>query len=198
MNFMIDIETTGLNAGTNYITSCAIVPFDLDFEGVYDKEFHERLHCPVGMRVRDSDTSEFRDKHGIGRAEAKLPCRAGMAETLMAMRNFMHDMVDDVNTIYVWAKPTNFDIAFLESYYRYADMHIPWHYRNVRDLGTYLDAAGHSLNDLYKEIKMSGDAHNALHDCYYQITIAQFGWRAIQEQRFALLSVLEKRKKLAG
>ncbi len=179
MNFMIDIETSGLDAGKHFITSCAVLPFDLDFDGVHKDVFHERFNTYLEGRVWNDDTTKFRDKHGITEAEGNLRLRDNLTGTLMAMRNFMNDYVEMPADIYVWAKPTNFDIAFLESYYRQKGMEIPWPYRNVRDLGTYLMAANHKLVDLYEEIKMTGDAHNALHDCQYQILLAQFGYRSL-------------------
>ncbi len=179
-NFMIDIETTGLDAGLNYITSCAIVPFDLDFEGIYEKVFHERFKCMLGFRKWDSRTKEFRDAHHVSEFERELPMRDSVLESLQAVQRFLNSLVEHGMDICVWAKPTTFDIAFLQSYYNAADLSPPWHYRNVRDLGTYLIAAGHKLEDLYKEIEMNGDAHNALHDCHYQILLAQFGFRALQ------------------
>ena len=182
-NFMIDIETTGLNPGVNHITSCAIVPFDLE-TGAYSKHvFYERFLLDIPGRTCNIATMDYRLKKNIERYEKTLDCRESLVVSLYKISNFIASHCKNSDA-YIWAKPSHFDIAFLESYYRQCGSKIPWGYRNIRDLATYLQAAGHNLVDLYEEIKFTGDAHNALHDCHYQILLANLGYRSLCDRGF--------------
>ena len=175
-DFMLDIETTGLNPCVNHITSCAIVPFELSTGQYSENNFHQRFDRTIVGRLENKDTMYFRAKYNIDKAEKELPISENIYETMRNISKFLND----ANT-YVWAKPAHFDIAFLASYFNMCSLPIPWSHRNARDLGTYLAAAGHKLTDLYKEIEFTGDTHNALHDCYYQILIANLGYRNLQK-----------------
>jgi len=177
---MIDVETTGLNPGVNHITSCAIVSFELE-TGLYGEDFfHERLRTDFGSRARNADTIGWRNQHGMDKAEADLAIRDSVQITIKTINDFLfRNSSEDVPI--VWAKPAHFDIAFLESYFREVNLRIPWSHRNVRDLATYLMAAGHDLTELYDEIEFSGDPHNALHDCHYQILLANLGYQSLHK-----------------
>lgn len=178
-HFMIDIETTGLNPGVNHITSCAIVPFSLETGQYGENIFHERFETNIVGRGFSNDTMRFRTEHNIDENEAALLQANTLFLTMKNIKEFL--FIENKDSIIVWAKPSHFDIAFLESYFRQTAMTIPWSHRNVRDLATYLMAAGHNLTDLYEEVKFTGDTHNAQHDCQYQILLANLGYRSLNK-----------------
>jgi hypothetical protein len=63
----------------------------------------------------------------------------------------------------LWTHAT-FDMPVLESAYRRADLKIPWHYRNCRDLRTLYDFAGGRPT-----LDPVGAGHHALDDAKYQL-----------------------------
>jgi hypothetical protein len=69
-----------------------------------------------------------------------------------------------------WSKPTTFDFMFLSSYFRRYELPNPFHFRYAKDLNSYLFGRGHTdINEFWKGVEPVGSAHNALHDCIYQI-----------------------------
>jgi 3' exoribonuclease, RNase T-like len=69
-----------------------------------------------------------------------------------------------------WAKPTTFDYSIIHSYMRQYNLPIPWHFRQARDLNTYMAAlAGSARHQPMDHIEPVGTAHDALDDCFYQL-----------------------------
>lgn len=82
------------------------------------------------------------------------------------------------DAVRVWGNGASFDITILErAFMRGAHgLAIPWHFTNIRDMRTVVDAAGLNLS----EIPPVGTAHNALDDAEFQATAIAVAWRRIQ------------------
>lgn len=67
--------------------------------------------------------------------------------------------------------PITFDWSVVVSHFQQLGMVMPFHYRLARDLNSYiaalLDDPAHP--DMESIVPFSGDKHNALHDCAFQI-----------------------------
>lgn len=166
-NFMIDIETTGLNPAFNSITSIAIVEFDA--ERFTNLAFRTRV-LQDASRENDEETMQWREDNKVDEMEAAIPLESSPDHMLTVV----HALLSSPDCV-VWAKPTRFDISFLESYF--ADYrnrsYIPWHYRNVVDLASFIKGRGKNIKELEAEVKaeMAYNAHDALDDCLFQIAV---------------------------
>lgn len=165
-NYMIDIETTGLEPHKHGITSLACLQFDIA-TGALQQYVHFALQV-TAPRECDGETMKWRIEHGIDDMERDIPAYFHPKSALARLSAFIHP--DGI----VWAKPAKFDIAFLESYYnQYAAFRPPWHYRNVIDLASYVTGRGVDIKPLEIVCKEEGDyqLHDAYSDCLLQIAV---------------------------
>lgn len=171
-NYMLDVETTGLDPSTNAITSVAVLPFDVDMGTMYvQRAIHCRLPIPRD-RMDNAETMAWRMQHRVGPRERKLD---ELSFETFAMR-LNHLVMQSSGPPIVWAKPSTFDIPFLRSYYaRYRvesrDVVWPFHYRNVMDLRSYIKGTGFDAEEIYTYVGKAG-AHDALADCVMQCEAA--------------------------
>lgn len=172
-HYMVDAETTGLRADIHGITSIAFAQFDPDTFEVM-RETHVALAIPPG-RTFDRSTMEWRQKQGVNDRERDLYIISGVSTWLREMHEWLRP---DVREPMLWAKPTHFDIAFLESY---ADMYVGGkrltHYRCVRDLRSYIDGMGYNLSQIEGVVDHEGPAHDALADCKFQIACLHHAYK---------------------
>lgn len=179
---MLDIETTGLNPGIHTITSFCFLPFAFNTHGdmAFDLPFTARMSIPSTRRI-DADTTEFREKFGIDKAESileRLTPRIALDSISIWLEKFEHPPT-------IWAKSTKFDIAFFESYYAEYKIEIPWHHRDTIDVRSWCrgltDKASWGIITLEAENIMKQQnpiadpalnmPHAALYDCYLQCFI---------------------------
>ena len=173
IDWMIDIETDGLNAEINSITSIAVVEFQLgqlcDIDEVI--KCHYTLTCPDDRAV-DLKTLAWRKENDVDIMERNLS--EVKYETFLAQ---LHDFLshESTRTPHVWAKPTLFDFGFLTSYLnRYANGNIPWHHRHVHDVNSFIDGRGLDRNEVFARAEKDLSwhmPHNALYDCVFQIAM---------------------------
>lgn len=168
-DYMIDLETTGVNSEENAIIQLAAVRFNLDTKEIDTKVFNGCMTLPVG-RYWDEGTREWHMHPD--REKTLIWILQNSEDPAIVMRRFF-DWVTDGSAIcpkVFWAKPTTFDYTFVASYFRQFGLMMPFHYREANDLNSYIRGRGHrDVNKFWKGIEPVGDAHNALHDCFYQI-----------------------------
>lgn len=183
-NIMIDIETTGLIPGVHNITSIAIVYFTRDEElrlspyETFKYWSHVRVLETLANRfVWDPETWVFRKGAGFPEAEAELvPMRE--SEAVQTVNDMLQNLFCEHSIIphdvTIWAKGTDFDIAFLNFAFHKWMLKPAWKYNMVRDVRTHLDACemvDFETSTLISNIeeKWKLVPHNALHDCFAQI-----------------------------
>jgi len=182
-NWMIDIETTGLNPYKHAITSLAAVAFT---PGNYADINHAKhdLHFKLELPAKtawDSDTVQWRHNHHVDTREADLDFKS-LKEFFIGFENSL--TLSDTAIPIVWAKPTLFDIGFLNNYYDEFgnEMPLPWHWRDVVDVNSYIRGLGEEpyADSLYKQARQAvsfGQSHDALYDCKLQIALI---WAALE------------------
>lgn len=164
-NYMLDIETTGLESHKHAITSLACVQFDIMTGALIGF-----VHFAVDFNDRecDAETMRWRTANKVAEMERDIPAYCHPKFALARLSEFIHPAG------IVWAKPAKFDIAFLESYYKqYVSFNSPWHYRNVIDLGSYVTGRGLDIKPLETVCKEEGEyqLHDAYSDCLLQIAV---------------------------
>lgn len=166
-DYMIDIETTGTNPEENAIIQIAAVRFNR-LTGEIDPKFFDRcLHVPPG-RYWAEDTREW----WMNQPEVLTGLLTRAEPPEMVIKAFWEWVAagPSICPRAFWGKPITFDYNFINSYFRQYGLMQPFHYREAVDLNSYLLGRGHeNRREYWKTIEPVGDAHNALHDCLYQI-----------------------------
>lgn len=165
---MIDIETTGLGAEQNNIIQIAAVKFNLETGEVSDDLF-DRCLAPAGHRSWDPSTASW------------WQSKAALLNELMLRAEPINEVLVDLQAwslrnaagpLRFWCKPLSFDFPFIQSYYRDAGLAMPFHYRDARDVNTYISAIhGGSAKTRYLEVPFSGIEHNAVYDALHQVKL---------------------------
>ncbi len=165
MDFMVDIETTGLNSASNGITELAAVPFN--FTALMRGQLITRTPFVISnlrrfkSRVWDVDTLEWRKKHGHDLSET-----VDMPEALAALADYV--AANSSAKPVFWAKPSHFDYPFVASHYAEAGLTCPWHRRDIRDVATFCTTVNPSF-DMYSLDASPFNTHTGLGDCMLQL-----------------------------
>lgn len=167
-DIMLDLETTGTRSNYSGILQIAAIKFNID-TGEVDPNVFDRYPSMLPNRFWDDGAREFWGKfpkvlHSIiARQEEYAPVYEDLA----------YFVSGHPKPLRFWAKPTTFDWPMLASHYEQLGQSMPFHYRMVRDVNTYI-AACHDRRADHVDMKHVEDAHkgvthNALSDCVLQI-----------------------------
>lgn len=168
LDYMVDVETGGLNCDACPMIQLAAVRFSLEGKAIHSTFKMSLMEDAPGRRW-DDGTREFWLNHPevYQRIVAKaMPSRA-------VMQAFVDWVCRDGAGPYTrrfWAKPTHFDWGFVNSYLTQFEQLAPFHFREATDVNSYIRGRGHwNGKEFWAGIEPVGDAHDALNDCLYQI-----------------------------
>lgn len=133
---IVDIETTGLNPCLNYMTSFAFVEFDENFK--INQAWNLRIpnSKQPSSRGSDPDTLHFRKREAIDCMELEVPIADSPFRALRTVQEFFFGVGVRQGDFDLWARHTEFDIAFFAAYFREHGLDIPWPYRAPSDIPT--------------------------------------------------------------
>ena len=165
-DIMVDLETTGTQPDRTGILQIAAVKFNLKTRAVCPVFFDQCLHLPP-HRFWSADTMQWWNRQKSSTLKDIMGRAREPKDVIHEFAKFGYDSPG----MNFWSKPTTFDFMFVASYFSDFGLINPFHYRDTKDLNTFLSGL-HYPNDV-PEIKwdMTGDAHNALND-----TLAQLKW----------------------
>ena len=130
---MVDLETTGTQPETTNIIQIAAVRFNLR-EGTVDPNFFDMCLYPSPNRFWDESTRGWWS--GMPEILEGIYARMRPARQVLEALNRWVD--SDIATL--WAKPTSFELPFLQSYYREHELVCPFHFRRAMDQNTFIRA----------------------------------------------------------
>ncbi len=170
---MVDIETEGPDPGRHAMLQLAAVVFDEKWK--VEKEFNMYLarapSSPTGHRGSQKDTVEWWQRTAPHRyQEVKDQCQRG-ATPQVALSLFFKWLPPDP---LLWAWPTCFDIAFLQSYARdyfpLLSQHL-WTNADVRSwMSGCIASSGAPMGiDDKTRPPFEGEEHDALFDAKWQV-----------------------------
>ena len=174
---MMDIETLGTRTDA-VVLSVALTTFT-QAEGVLDN-FETVLDVDTQIknfeRTVDFDTVHFwMAQSENARKKAFSDIRDPLSRGISALVGFFHRHRVDSDPLPVWSMPPSFDATILGNLITKVGYDLPWHYRELRDLRTLVDATGDPDGirmDAYGDPKMIGFVpHDPLWDCHYQIEV---------------------------
>ena len=175
-DIMVDLETTGVQPEHTNILQIAAVRFNLK-EGTVDPNVFDMCLYPSPNRFWDEGTrSWWQDK-----AEILEGIYARMVPAKFVLEKLSAWVGPDPVTL--WAKPSSFELPFLQSYYREHELVCPFHYRRVMDQNTFIKARHYpdAPPNYEYDIPFEGTVHSALDDVWHQISVVAACWEATRK-----------------
>jgi len=165
-NVMIDLETMGTG------TRAAIVAIGaVDFEPgrpEIGREFYRRIDLvdavKAGLVIDPETVIWWLSQSNTARVEITRGDRCSLGDGLRLLREWLPE-----NPI-VWGYGSIFDIRILEEACACVGLPIPWNYRDIRDVRTWLD-----LFPPGPRLKRTGTIHHALEDAKHQVRLMAAG-----------------------
>lgn len=160
---MVDLETTGTLPDRHAIIQIAAVQFDLEY-GTVGESYNRCMFIPP-HRSWDEGTRNW----WAGQDPEILQAILQRAEDPATIMQDFCNWAYPAGSMHFWSKPTHFDFNFVSSYCHDYELPNPFHFRVANDLNTFLRALSFPNEVPDIEISVPGQAHDALHDCFYQI-----------------------------
>lgn len=184
IDISIDLETLG-NRGRSAIVSIGMTAFNRTTMDIHDTfECHIDVDdCLRHMRA-DGSTLLWWLKQSQAARSALVSNQSGAVKLLVAMTNahaFIQQFAGNGNKVCVWGNGSVFDVTLMSDAFEAVmpDTDLPWHFRNVRDVRTILEAASVLKEFDYKSVKFIGVAHDALSDSVHQAELIHRSWLAL-------------------
>lgn len=157
---MVDLETLGVGYRA-LIVSIGAVEFvpgspetGREFYAVIDTENAQR----EGMRIDASAVMWW--------LEQSDEARAALQKDPHPLTHVLVDLATWLpKGVRVWGNGSNFDNRILREAYDLIQMRCPWHYRDDRDMRTYMDGRERHA------VTRGGTHHNALDDAIFQVQL---------------------------
>jgi len=173
MNLMIDLETLG----TKY--DCPVISIGacfFDADGIA-KEFYVTLNVEEqidgGRKVSGSTIKWWMEQSNA----AQRVFKEEAVDTKTGLTHFAHFInLSDYENVKPWGYGSTFDISIMEHIFDMYNIEIPWKYKNVRDLRTYLE---HTYDGA--DIEREGTYHNALDDAKHQARVVIEGFKRMEK-----------------
>lgn len=168
-HFMVDVETTGLSHDRAAMLQIAAVRFNLQTREIDNSSMFCRSLTMPPNRFWDEDTRGWWQSQRAEVFETVVANAQPPEEVLEDFVSWASGDLLDPRDRFFWANNASFDWGFVQSYLRDYGLPNPFAFRNVRDIRTFLE--GHHFPNKVPDVAVvKGDmAHNALHDCIYQI-----------------------------
>lgn len=162
---MVDIETTGTSPDRTGILQISAVKFNIKTRKV-DPNFFDRCLTVPPHRFWEQSTAEWWATQNRSTLEGILKRQEDPTRVI-------HDFlkwVTQSKKLNFWAKPTTFDFMFLSSYFKDMGLPFPFHYREAKDLNSFLHGLHWPNQPPAIEYRDLGAVHNALNDTLSQIS----------------------------
>lgn len=173
-HLMLAIETMG-NQSYASIISIGALEFDIE-TGVTGKEFYADVSLQscidLGLTISASTIKWWLRQSDNARLQFANAETTPILEVLSKFSDFCNKEYE------IWGNSARFDCGILQNAYDKANAPIPWDFRKERCVRTLV-----SFNPSIKEtFPSAGIAHNALHDCYFQVGYCSAIWKSLKGQ----------------
>lgn len=167
-DIMVDLETGGTTPGRHPMIQLAAVRFDLERGWLHHDFFCASLTIPPHLHWEESTRDWWlKDKREL--LAKILSQQEDWREVLIRFQKWVGPSKPRF-----WSKPTSFDFPILQSYYKDAGLHFPFHYRTANDLNSWIRARYWPRSPKYDERSIgefTGELHNAIDDVLHQIKL---------------------------
>lgn len=171
-HLMLDIETMG-DESYSSIISIGALEFDIE-TGETGKEFYVNIDLQscidLGLAVNASTIMWWMQQNEQARKDLTDRTSLPIKKALLKFAQFCN------KDYQIWGNSARFDCGILRDAYIKAGIAVPWKFWNERCVRT--------LASFKPEIKQSythkGTVHNAISDCYFQVSYCTEIWSALQ------------------
>lgn len=182
-HYMIDLETLGVTPGS-VITSIGIVQFDPKTRST-SREFYRNIDIQSSLDLGFTVNGEtikwwFTQPNKAEMFVEAQPLKAVLREIESFFQSVVLPLESKVSSVnynnelkrsnkrktIVWGNGSSFDLGILGFAYTKCGIEIPWHFYNERDVRTIVAL----MPEIKKNMINTGQAHNALADCKFQIS----------------------------
>ena len=163
---MVDIETTGTNPDRTAILQIGAVKFNAHTREVSPDFFNRSLTIP-GHRSWDTETMNWWTQQKAGVLSEIMNAAEPHRDVINSFAEWAYPM----HHLRFWAKPTTFDFMFISSYFKDMDIVNPFSYRTAVDMNSFLAGKYFPEEAPHIQVTHTGDAHNALQDCFWQLKL---------------------------
>ncbi len=179
-HYSIDLETLD-NKPTSAILSIGVQQFDPD-TGKLGGNFYKEIDIDSAIRsgtVSGSKLAWWAQQTDKARRVFGKENKVALATALDELATWLRGK--SIAPI-VWGNGSVFDITILEHAYRNGGvgLAIPWHFTNIRDMRTIVDAADLAPTDWPAR---NGVHHNALDDAIYQAEVISLCWQRCRSSK---------------
>lgn len=171
-DIMVDLETTGVDAGDCAIIQIAAVKFNLETGEVGDM-FDQALSIPAGRYWEE----QCRDWWLKDKREVLMSIFKRMRDPMTVLQEFQQWVMagwdSTMEPVRFWSKPTHFDFTFLQGYFKQFDIINPFHYRHANDMNSFIRARyfPELAPNWELDLPFEGPQHQALFDALHQIKV---------------------------
>lgn len=184
VDISIDLETLG-NRGRSAIVSIGMTAFNrttMEVHGTFEK--HIDVNDSLKYLRADGSTLMWWLNQSQAARSALVDNQRSSVSLKTAMTeadDFIRGFSGNGNRVCPWGNGSVFDVTLMSDAYEAAlpDKTLPWHFRNVRDVRTILEAAEVLKGFDSKSIPFVGVAHDALSDSVHQAVIIHNCWLAL-------------------
>lgn len=174
-HLMLDIETMG-NESFSSIISIGALEFDIK-TGKTGKEFYTNIDLQscldLGLIVNGSTIMWWLSQNEQARKDLIERSSLPLKEALFEFSKFCNKDYE------IWGNSVRFDCGILQNAYNKAKIPIPWDFRKERCVRTLV-----SFNpDIKNNFSNSGTVHNALSDCYFQVSYCSAIWSSLHNKQ---------------
>lgn len=168
-DFMVDVETTGLEPNRHALLQISAVPFDFHTREISGVFFDRCLQIPNWRHCNEQTMTWWHTqnlevfKDIVSRGEAP----GGVMDLFAQFVKDISGNCGNRETRFWYKRP--FDWQFVEGYFRDFSVVSPFHYHNAIEMTAYLKGAGRDISVVNLPIKSDGPAHNAYWDACLQI-----------------------------
>lgn len=168
-DFMIDVETTGLNPGRHAMIQLSCVAFDFNSQRVLTDTFSDNYLNIPPWRSFSTDTLQWWLSKNKMVYDHICANQGDIILALDAFTQFVNNYKSDDRPNFWMRRP--FDWMFVEGYFTDFEMPNPFSYKNVIEMTSFMK--GINLCDTMPlvDVQKQGDAHNAYWDCVNQINL---------------------------
>lgn len=176
-DFMVDIETSGLNPGRHAIIQLSCVAFDFKSRSVMTDTYYDSYLMIPPWRSFDIETLQWWLSKNRSVYDHICSNQGDIIKALLGFGEFVNTHKSSEHPNFWCRRP--FDWMFVESYFKDYEIQCPFSYKNVIEMTSFLKGAALDDGMPNVDIAREGDAHNAYWDCKNQINLL---FAAVEQQ----------------
>lgn len=169
-DFMVDIETSGLNPGRHAMIQLSCVAFDLNSQQVLTETYYDSYLCIPPWRSFSTETLHWWLSKNRNVYDHITSQQGDIVSALVGFAEFVKHHQKEGEAPNFWMRRP-FDWMFVESYFQDFELENPFSYKHVIEMTSFMKGINLSDGMPNVDVQKLGDAHNAYWDCVNQVNL---------------------------